>query len=166
MTVISPERFSYDDETFQLTVDIDGLVTEDAQCMRRHGPGGDMNDRRQQLPGHLVEVRDHQQQALRGCECRGERPALEGSVDGAGCAALALHFDNLRDHSPYVLDAGLRPRVCELTHRRRGRDRIDRDHLAQLVGHTGGGFVSINGDEDGLVSSHWALLVDLRRSWD
>ena len=107
------------------------VVAEDRQALRRERPGGDVQHRRRQLAGDLVHVRDHQQQALRRGECRGERAALERAVQRAGGSALALHLDHRGHAAPDVGAALARPLVGQLGHRRGRRDREDAADLVQ-----------------------------------
>jgi hypothetical protein len=109
------------------------VVAEDRQTLGRECAGGDVNDRRRQLSGDLVHVRDHEEQALRRRERRRERAAEERPVDRARRAALALHLDDARRESPEVRAALARPSVGELPHRRRRRDRVDGDHLRREI---------------------------------
>ena len=55
-------------------------------------------------------------------------------MDDTGCTRLGLHLDDLGNLPPQVAVASSRPGVGELAHRAGRRDRIDRDHLRQLVG--------------------------------
>ena len=97
-----------------------------------------------QLAGDLEHVRDHQQQALRGRERRRQRALLERAVQRAGGAGLGLHLDHVGHRAPQVRSAGRGPVVGVLAHRRRRGDRVDRDHLAQRVGHPGRGLVAVD----------------------
>ena len=80
-----------------------GVVAEDRQRVGGQRARRDVDDERRQLAGDLVHVGDHQQQALRGREGRGQRAGLQRAVDGAGGAAFGLHLDHLRDRAPDVL---------------------------------------------------------------
>jgi len=51
-----------------------------------------MEHGREQFAGHLVHIRDHEQQALRGGVRRGQGAGIQRTVDSAGCAGLCLHF--------------------------------------------------------------------------
>jgi hypothetical protein len=106
-----------------------GVVAEDRQRMRGDGPCRHVDHGRRQFAGDLEHVRQHQEQALRGGECRGERAAHHGAVQHPRGARLALHLDDLGDDAPEVLSPGRAPGVGQLAHRRRGRDRVDRDDL-------------------------------------
>ena len=78
------------------------VVAEDRQPLRGNGPGCDTDNGRGQFARDLVHVRNHQQQTLRRREGRGERAALQGSVQRARSAALALHLDDRGDSAPHV----------------------------------------------------------------
>jgi hypothetical protein len=113
----------------------------------RQRAGGDVEDRGGEFAGDLVHVRDHQQQALRRREGRGQRTGLEGAVNRAGRAAFRLHLDHRRDRSPEVLGARRGPGIGPFAHRRRRGDGVDGDDFAQLVGDAGDGFVAVEGVE-------------------
>ena len=111
-----------------------GVVTEDRQPLRRQRASGDVHHGRGQLPGDLVHVRDHQQQALRGGERRRQRTALQRAVQRARRAALALHLDHGRNGAPHVRLPASGPFVGQLGHRRGRGDRVDAADLAAAVG--------------------------------
>ena len=92
-----------------------GVVTEDGQALGGERSGGDLEHRRGELPGDLVHVRDHEQQALGRRVRRAHRAALERAVHGPCRACLALHLHDRRDGAP---DVGARGR---LPSRRRAR---------------------------------------------
>src|SRR5581483_11360097 len=80
----------------------------------------------------------------------------------SGRAAFALHLDDLWHVAPEVLLARGRPRVRHLPHRGRGRDGIDRDHLAQPVRDARRGLVAVNRDEPVHFiarASRWQMLA-------
>ena len=112
--------------------------------MRRDGARGNVDHRRGQLSGDLEHVRNHQQQPLRRRERRRQRAPLQRAVKRAGRAAFRLHLHDLGHNAPTVRSARRRPVVAVLGHRRRRRDRIDRDHLAQRVRHSCRGLVAIH----------------------
>ena len=78
---------------------------------------GDVQDHRGEFAGDLVHVRDHQQQALRRGEGRGQRAALQSAVQSARRSTLALHFDHCRDGAPHVGPLCAGPFVGQLGHR-------------------------------------------------
>jgi hypothetical protein len=67
-------------------------------------------------------------------------------MECAGRAGLALHLDHLRGRAPEVRRAGGGPRVGELPHRGRRRDRVDRDDLGEPMGDAGDRLVAIDRD--------------------
>jgi len=97
------------------------------------------------IAGDLVQVRQHQQQALRRGEGGGQRAGLQRAVNRAGGAGFGLHLHHLGPRAPEVRAAIRRPGVGVLAHHRCGRDGIDRDDLAQAIGDAGDGFVRIQG---------------------
>ena len=78
------------------------VVAEDAQRVGRNRPSGDVDTDRRELTRNLVQIGNHQQQALGRREGRGERAGLERAVHRAGGAALALHLHDFRDLAPQV----------------------------------------------------------------
>ena len=126
-----------------------GVIAEDRQRMRGQRPGGDMDDAGGELTRDLVHVGDHQQEALRGRERAGEHAALHRAVHRAGGTALGLHLDHLGHLTPDVRQARDGPFVGELGHRRRRRDRIDGEDIADAIGDRGDSFVSINAQAGG-----------------
>ena len=68
------------------------VVAENRQGVRGHGAGGDVEDRRGQLPGDLEHVGDHQQQALRRREGGRQGPGLQRAVDRARRPPLRSAF--------------------------------------------------------------------------
>ena len=70
-------------------------------------------------------------------------PACSAPCTAPAAPAFGLHLRHLRDRAPDVSPALGRPLVRELAHRRRRRDRVDRDDLAQAMGHGSGCFVGV-----------------------
>ena len=138
-----------------------GVVAKDREGMRRHRAGSHMDHGGGQLAGDLVHVREHQQKALAGGEGRGECACGQGSMDGSGGAALALHLDDVWDDSPEVGPPPMRPCVRQLTHWRGGGDRIDGDHLAEQVGNPCGRLVPVDRCVHGRrVGTHGSIVFD------
>ena len=120
------------------------VVAEDGESLRGKGAGGDVEDRAGEFAGDLVHVGDHQQQTLRCREGGGERPRLQGSVQGAGGAAFALHLDDRRYGAP---DVGLllgRPLVGPFAHGGRRRNGINGDDFVGLVRYVRGRLVTVD----------------------
>jgi len=121
-----------------------GVISEDAQRVRGNGASRHVNDRRSELTGDLVHIRDHQQQALRSGEGRSQGALGDRAVQRARCPGLGLHLDDLGNLTPDVRASGRAPGVRRLGHRRRGRDGVDRDDLAEGVRHARGGLVPVH----------------------
>ena len=75
-----------------------------------------MHRERQQFARDFVEVGDHQQQALRRREGRGERATQQPAMHGTRHAALGLHLDDARHLAPEIRPARGRPLVADLGH--------------------------------------------------
>ena len=128
-----------------------GVVAEDRQRVGGHRAGRHVHAERGQLARDLVEVRDHQQQALAGREGRRQRASLQRPVDRADGAAFGLHLHHFRHHAPHVLAALGGPLVGEFAHVGRGGDGVDGDDFVAAVGHRGSRLVAVNRDP---VSTH------------
>jgi hypothetical protein len=126
-----------------------GVVAEDREALGGERAGAHVQGQRHELAGDLVEVGNHQQEALRGGERGRERAREERAVHGTGGAALGLHFHDARDLAPEVGFAGGGPFVARLGHGRGRGDRIDRDDLVEPVGDGGDGFVGVERGEGG-----------------
>ena len=133
-----------------------GLVAEDGQCVRRQRARRNMQYEGRQLAGDLVEVGNHQQQALAGREAGRQRAGGECAMQCPGGTAFRLHLDDFRHCPPQVGPALRGPFVRPFAHAGCRGDGIDRDHLVAKVGHAGNGFVAVNGECRG----HKGLLQD------
>ena len=110
-----------------------------------------MEGEREEFAGDLVEVGNHQQEALRGGERRRQRTAEEAAMDGAGDTGLGLELGDAGHLSPEVFFAGGGPFVAGLGHRGGRGDRVDGDELVEPVGDGGDGLVGVAGYETGFV---------------
>ena len=81
--------------------------------------GAHVEDAGQQLAGDLVHVRDHQQQALRRGERRGERTGLQRAVHGTGSAGFGLHLSDADRLTEKILAIVRSPVVRDFRHRGR-----------------------------------------------
>ncbi len=120
-----------------------GMVAENGQRVGGDGARRDVHREGGQLSRDLEHVGDHQEQALRRREGRRQRAGLQRAVHRSRGTRLRLHLDDVRDVAPEVASALIRPFVGELAHRRRGRDRINRDHFAHAVRDRRGRFVAV-----------------------
>ena len=75
-----------------------------------------------------------------------ERAGLQRAVHRAGRAAFALHLDHRGDGAPDIGLAVRPPIGRPLAHRRRRRDRINRDDFVGLMRDVRGRFVAVDGD--------------------
>ncbi len=124
-----------------------GVVAENREGVGGHRARADVKCRGRKFARDLVHVRDHQQQALRRGEGRGQGPGLERAVNRSGSAAFALHFDHVGHGAPDVGHGFRRPLVRPLAHVRRRRDGINGDDLIEAVGDIGDGLVAVHGLE-------------------
>ena len=125
------------------------VVAEDGQALGGEGAGRDVEGEGQEFAGDLVEVGQHQQEALRRGERGGEGAAEQAAVDRAGDAAFGLELGDAGDLAPEVGFAGGGPLVAGLGHGRGGGDGVDRDELGQPVGDGGDGLVGVAGHVGG-----------------
>jgi hypothetical protein len=138
------------------------VVAEDGQGLAGKRTGGDVEYRRRQLAGDLVHIGQHQQQALGGGKGRRQRAGLQGTMDGPGGAALALHFDDARHRAPEIFLAARGPLIGPLAHGRGRGDGIDGDDFVEAVRHQGGGLVAI--DDQGAWRGHDSLPESIKNS--
>ena len=124
-----------------------GVVAEDRESVRRDRPRRHVHHERRQLARDLVHVRDHEEEALRRRERRGEGARLDRPVNGACGAALGLHLDDLGDVAPDVLLALRGPLVGPLAHVGGGRDGVDRDDVVGAVRDGGHGLIAIQSEK-------------------
>ena len=64
-------------------------------------------------------------------------------MDGAGGTSLGLHLHDLHGLTENVFSAASSPLVDVLSHRGRGRDRIDSGDFAEHVGNMGRSLVTV-----------------------
>ena len=94
------------------------LIAENIQGGSRQSTGAHMEDTGKELTGNLVEVRDHQQEALRGRVRRRQCTCLKRAVYSACSACLGLHLDDAHLLTEDVLRALRCQSVDMLRHRR------------------------------------------------
>ena len=123
------------------------VVAEDRQRLCGQRTRRNVEHAREQLAGDLIHVGDHQQQALRRREGRGQGTALQRSVHGTGSAGLRLHFNDLDGLAENILTSLSGPLVHELGHRRRRRDGIDGCDFREHISHMGRSVVTITSDK-------------------
>src|SRR5689334_286907 len=109
-----------------------------------------MNHRRSQFSGNLIHVWNHQQQALSGGKCGGQRAALQSAVQGTGGPSFTLHFYNPRHRGPDICTPLRRPLIRQLTHGGRWSDWINSNNFIGFVGDVGGSFIPVNRDSRSL----------------
>ena len=102
---------------------------------------------RKQLTRDLVHVGDHQQQALRCGERRGEGTALQRAVYGTCGTGLRLHLDDLHRLAEHVFLTLRGPLVDKLGHRRGGCDGIYGSYLRKLIGYVSRCIISVTSDK-------------------
>ena len=128
-----------------------GVVAEDVQRVGSNGSRGNMEYRWQQFAGDLVHVRDHQQQALRRGERRGERAGLQRAVHGTGGAGFGLHLRDADRLTKEILAIVRSPVIRNFRHRGRRGDRVDRCHFAERISDVADSSIAVNGH----FLSHW-----------
>ncbi|MNQ84615.1 hypothetical protein D3C85_997500 [compost metagenome] len=111
------------------------VIAEDGQGMGRDGARRHVEHEGDELTRQLVEVGDHQQQALGRGKGGRQRAGLQGAVDGGDGPALRLHLDNSRHVTPQVQAPIARPGRRLLCHAGARGDGVDGDDFAGAVGH-------------------------------
>ena len=94
-----------------------GVIPEYRKGLGGDRPGGYVEHCRCELAGDLEHVGDHQQEALGGRERGGQCATLQRSVNGSGCASLALQFRDKRNGTPDVRIPGGGPGITQFAHR-------------------------------------------------
>ena len=128
-----------------------GVVAEDRQRVVSQRTSAHVEDAGQQLAGDLVHVRDHQQQALRRGERRGERAGLQRAVHGTGGAGFGLHLRDADRLTKEILAIVRSPVIRNFRHRGRRGDRVDRCHFAERISDVADSGIAVNGH----FLSHW-----------
>ena len=121
------------------------VIAEDVQRGRRERTRRHMEDTGEQLAGNLVEVRNHQQEALRRRVGRRQSACLQRAVHSASGTGLRLHLDDANRLSEQVLFAMRGHLIHMLRHRRGRRDRIDRCDIRKRIRDVGGSRVAVHG---------------------
>ena len=140
------------------------VVAENREGVGRNRARADVECRSRKFACDLVHVGDHQQQALRSREGRGEGPGLERAMNRTGSAAFALHFDHVGHAAPDVGHFFRRPLVRPFAHVRRGGDGINGDDLIEAVGDICHCLVAVHGLEFTLHEIPFCLLCNSARS--
>jgi hypothetical protein len=138
------------------------VVAEDGQALGGERTRRHVEDRRGELAGDLVHVRNHEHQPLGGGEGRRQGAGLQGAVGRARGAALALHLGDDGYVPPEVGLAFGCPLVGKLGHGGRGRDGVDGADFVGAVGHVGRRLVTF--DRDYLPVFHSCLQMTGRVS--
>ena len=121
------------------------VVAEDVQGVGSECARGDVKDARQQLAGYLVEIRDHQQEALGSRVRRRQCTGLQRAVHSAGSAGLGLQLDDLDLLAEEILRSLGSHFIYMLSHRRGRRDRVNRRDVGESIGDVGGSCVAVHG---------------------
>ena len=127
------------------------VVTENVVGVLGHGPGRHMEHGGHPVSGHNVQVRHHQQKSLRGGERGGHGPGLRRSMEGAGSAALRLHFHQGDGLAKHIFPSGGGPFVYLLAHRRGRCDGKNARHIREMVGNMSAGLVAVHRFHDDFI---------------
>ena len=123
------------------------MIAEDRQGMGGDAAGGNMHAEGRQFTGNLVQIGQHQQQALGRGKGGHQGTGLQRPVHGPGGTGLGLHFHHAGHLPPEIGFAQGRPVVSVFAHHRGGRNRIDGNGLAQAISHRGHRFIAVEGME-------------------
>ncbi len=122
-----------------------GMVSEDGQGVGGNGSGGHMDDAGEQFARHAVQIGQHQQQPLGGCESGGERTGQQRAVDGGGSPGFGLHLRDGHGLAEYIFPALSRPFIAELRHGGGGGDGVDGRGFAVGICHMSRGLIAVHG---------------------
>ena len=123
------------------------MVAKNTQCMRSQCTSRHMEHAWKVLPGYLVHIRYHKEQALWCCVSSGKCTCLQRAMNCTRSAAFRLHLFDQNSLSKNVLTAGSSPLVNIFSHCRRWRDRINRSHLWEHIANMCGSLITITGQE-------------------
>lgn len=101
------------------------MIAENTQTVRRERPRRHVQYGRQQFARHFIQIRNHQQKALRSRVCRRQRARLQRAVHHARRAAFRLHLDHFHRPTEHIFPPVRRPIIDQLRHRRTRRDRVN-----------------------------------------
>ena len=120
------------------------MVTEDGQGVGGQGTGCDVEHAGQALASDLIQVGDHQHQALRGGEGGGQGAGGQGAMDGTGSAGLRFHLHDVHAVAEDVSSILVGPFVHVLCHGGRGGDGVNSGYLSKSIGDVAGGGVRVH----------------------
>ena len=92
------------------------VLAKDRQRVGCQLPGSDVEDCAGELACNLVEVGDHQEEALAGGKCSGEGSCLKCAMGCTCSSAFSLHLDYRGHRSPDIGDFLGAPKVCPFPH--------------------------------------------------
>ena len=120
------------------------VIPEDGQGVGGQGPRRHMEDSGQPLACNLIQIGDHEQQALGGGKGGGQRAGGQGAMDRACGAGLGLHFHDIDAVSKNISTVLVGPFVHMLRHGRGGRDGVNGSDFCKRIRHVAGGRVGVH----------------------
>ena len=93
-----------------------GVIAKDRQALGGERSGSHMQHNRSELPRPFVEIGDHQQQPLAGGKAGAEGTGLQGSMQRASHAGLALQLHHLGHAAPQIGARLCSPPIGPFTH--------------------------------------------------
>ena len=97
-----------------------------------------------ELACNLIQIGDHEQQALGGGKGGGQRAGGQGTMDRACGAGLGLHFHDIDAVSKNISTVLVGPFVHMLRHGRGGRDGVNGSDFCKRIRHVAGGRVGVH----------------------
>ncbi len=110
------------------------MVAKDRQSMSRKRAARHMEHTRQKLTRELIEIGNHEHEALGCSKRRGKGPSCQSTVQSAGHALLGLHLFDLHRRPKEIEAAVARPAFHRLCHPRGRRDGIDEGRIRERIG--------------------------------
>ena len=121
------------------------MIAKNIQGVRSQSTGADMEHARKQFAGHLVKIRNHQQEALRCRVRRGEGSCLQRTMYSSCSTCFRFHLDHANLLAEEVFLSMCRHLIHMLSHRRRRRNRINSRDIRKSIGDIGGSGIAVHG---------------------
>ncbi|MNE51270.1 hypothetical protein D3C80_1458910 [compost metagenome] len=107
------------------------------------GASGNVEDEWRQLPGQLIQRRDHQQQSLGRGEGGGKCAGLQRAVHGSNSSAFGLHLDHVGYVAPNVFPAVTGPGSGLFRHGRTRGNWVNGNHFTGAISHGSDSVITI-----------------------
>ena len=119
------------------------LVPKDRKSLSCDSTSRYVENAREQLPGNLVHIGEHEQKPLRCRKGSSQSTGLQCPVHSCNGTTLALHFFYVYNFSEYVFTLLSSPFIYKLSHRRRWSDGVNSGYFAKHIGDVCCGLVTV-----------------------